>query len=323
VARYAGDSPKERAGRALQHRAPPAGSPFAKLLALRAEMLGLPEAPSPSPQAFAEGLLDAPHETFQFGSDGTITAEGRVLARLTPGVDLLRPDVLLTLEPPLAAGLHRQLHRRLLAVARDMATEALGPWWASGSLASSEALRALGYLLGRGLGTVRRSEADSALSLLTESERSGLTGLLIGRRFVALREALHPSRIERRALLVAVAGRPMDLGSLAGAPSLRRAKGVHASAYLRLGYAPVGPRALRVDLLERFLEELSDPATRRSALDSPQLHQRFGCTQGELPALLFALDPALRPRRSGPRSPTRPHNRAPTPRPRSPRATQS
>jgi ATP-dependent RNA helicase SUPV3L1/SUV3 len=292
-----------------QRRPASAGAgPFAALMTLRAELLGLPQRRDAT--SFAEEVADAPHGAFTLGRGGVVMVAGVPVARLTPGADALRPDVALCLDPPPPAGLRQRLLRRLLALVRDLATDCLGPSYQGGSAAGSSAVRAVMYHLEQGMGVVARVELEETLSSLTEGEHEQLVGLgvQIGARFVVLPEALQAERIERRVVLLQVIGTHLKSPPHPSAVSWRIPNGQATGDYLKLGFVPLGPRAVRVDVVERVLHRLQMAARAGTGepaeATSSQLPSWLGCTRAELPAVMAALHLQQHPR------PHRPGRRA-------------
>jgi ATP-dependent RNA helicase SUPV3L1/SUV3 len=155
-----------------------------------------------------------------------------------------------------AAGLRSRLSRRVLAYARDVPARLLS---SLRDLSSSEDanLRAIAYQLKQGLGTAARVELDAVISALEEPARGRLAAqaVRIGKVAVYLPALLKPRPIEQRAILLRAHDPNLELPDDLGRPSYQAGR-VPPVAWLALGYVRLGPRAARVDLVERAAEAL-------------------------------------------------------------------
>jgi ATP-dependent RNA helicase SUPV3L1/SUV3 len=235
--------------------------PFAKLAALRSR-LAPPEEPR-FRDDLVEAIVDAPFEAIHADASGAIWFSGEehstVVGRLTRGVDLLHPDVKVTLER-LGAGDAARVQRRLRAWVRDLVEEARGPLADPRVEALTAAGRGLVYQLEQNLGSVSHGEARRQIRELSPDDRRVLDDLdvHIGRRFVYVGHLLSPDAVRRRiALCAASAGRvPLRSGRPASFPLRRR----DAALCPPCGYAAFGSRGVRVDVAERlddYLERVS------------------------------------------------------------------
>ncbi|WP_258182840.1 helicase-related protein [Enhygromyxa salina] len=237
--------------RARVDREAVAEGPFAKLLEL-----DLGDAPRVDTRddAWVEDLVSAPHERFSCDERGTILDGDRELGQLVRGVDLVRPEVALTIEE-LGAGARARIQRRLVAWARDLAGQLLAPLRGPGVERLSSDGRGLVYQLERGLGTIHRSAAKGQLRRLRGRDRKLLDalGVRVGRRMIWLPELLREDALRVRALLIGAAlprGVFVEIPR-AGAVELVPNPDVDPDAYTALGFPVVEGRALRVDVLER------------------------------------------------------------------------
>jgi len=180
------------------------GGPFEQLAALRD---ALRDAESEAPMvsdAWVDELVEAGHERFAVDVEGRIWLDGGAeLARLSSGVDVLHPEVKLTLARDVGAGGLSRILRRLRAWTRDMVDETLGPLQDERTRELSAAGRGLVYQLQRQLGTVAAGEARSQLEALTDEDRQLLDrlGVVQGQRFVYLPVLLAPPNLTRRMAL--------------------------------------------------------------------------------------------------------------------------
>ena len=106
------------------------------------------------------------HAQFTFDSSGRASFEGRPVARLVRGPDLLRPDVALADHLEESRGPRSRVQRRLVAAARDLAAEILAPLRSDRIGTLSGAARGLIYQLEHGLGTTSARTAREQLRAL-------------------------------------------------------------------------------------------------------------------------------------------------------------
>jgi ATP-dependent RNA helicase SUPV3L1/SUV3 len=261
--------------------------PFAALSALRDRLVDPGDSPPAAVDELLERLTDAPHEAFELDRLGLVRAEGVELGRLIRGASVSAPEVRMESLDHVGAGLRSRLSRRVLAYARDVPARLLAPLR---ELSSSDdaSLRAIAYQLKQGLGTALREELRPVLALLTpvtEQRLAGL-GIRVGKVAVFLSALLKPSPIEQRATLLRAYEPRLELPEDLGRPSYSSGR-VAEATWLALGYAKLGPRAARVDLVERACEALLRGESDAQALRS------LGVPRAELGRVARALRRAL------------------------------
>ena len=243
--------------------------------------------------ARAQQLAAAPDEEFALAADGRLLWRGGAVGRLLPGETPLHPRIAALpgdfLDGPprelvrqrLAAFLEATLRQRLAALFRAEAADLTGP------------ARGLVFQLGEALGSLPARAVASLRAGLGAGDRKTLArlGVRLGVETVYLEPLLKPAAAALCGVLWAVAAEspppPMPAGT---AP--RRDAAVPEAGYAAMGYRVLGPRALRVDRLERFAA-----AARRQARQArqgpftptPALASLAGCRAAELPAVLTAL----------------------------------
>jgi ATP-dependent RNA helicase SUPV3L1/SUV3 len=241
---------------------PPPGtdSPFAKLGQLLGEVPGAGGAMTE--EQFVQQVVDATHEAFEVEASGSISFEGQPLARLVRGKDRRSPQLALAEPEVWTAGARQRLERRLVALARDLVTEAMGGFPAealTGSV-SSGAMRGLAYRLAEGLGVISQYEAREQWRLLDDESRERLSSLGVreGQRFLYVADALAPPALERRCMLTALFQQSPAPKGVPQEPVLEIAAfgGRDVRAF---GYEVLGNVALRIDIVERICEALRHP----------------------------------------------------------------
>jgi ATP-dependent RNA helicase SUPV3L1/SUV3 len=239
---------------------PASDSPFARLGQLLGEVPGA-EGGALTEEQFVQRVVDATHEAFQVDASGRIVFEDLPLARLVRGKDRRTPQIALAEPEVWTGGARRQLERRLVALTRDLVTEAMGgfPAEALTGASRSPATRGLAYRLAEGLGVTSQGEAREQWRLLSEEERAHLRtlGVREGQRFLYVADALSPPALERRRMLTALMLPSAPPQGVPREPALAAADlgGGEARAF---GYEVFGPVALRIDLVERLCEALRE-----------------------------------------------------------------
>lgn len=244
--------------------------------------------------AWVDELVEAAHHRFQIDLDSRIWLDGGAeLARLNGGVDVLHPEVRLTLARDVGAGGLSRILRRLRAWTRDMVDETLGPLQDDSTDQLSASGRGLLYQLQRQLGTVAVADARNQLQELTQEDRDLLSklGVTAGRRFVYLAALVEPAIVRHRmALCMAQYGKRLVTGDPAAmAPSFPTRRGVDGALYRTAGYPAFGPLAIRVDLVERVDERLDELAQTGPFKAPAELGEWMGCSPDELAQVVVAL----------------------------------
>jgi ATP-dependent RNA helicase SUPV3L1/SUV3 len=226
---------------------------------------------------------------------GRIAWRGAEVARLAPGPDALRPLVIVPGGDFLDGAQRERIRRRVATWLGAVVARLLGPLQAVSAAAREEpALRGLAHRLGEGLGVVPGAPGADALRLRGHLRRHGVR---LGRHAVFMPALLRPGPAALRARLWAVAR------GLAAPPALPRPGAVSttpdpawpAGFAEAIGFLPLGPVLVRLDIAERVAGELAW-ATRGGAAPVPQgLASRLGCRADALPAVLRALGFSLRP----------------------------
>jgi ATP-dependent RNA helicase SUPV3L1/SUV3 len=268
-------------------------SPFVKLVELKRALF---ESSKSTPDRWLNDLVDAQDTSFDLDERGRITAHGSVIATLARGIDVLHPEVVLTLDDEIGAGSRARLLRRLVAFSRDVTSTILGGILPTSQSDLSAAGRGLVYQLGHGLGTVRSREAAAQLGALTDADRAWLdgAGVAIGKRVVYVAAGLSPKLIRWRAAFarawLGVEGAPELPPD--GESSFRPNASARAEALLMIGYPLVAGLAIRADVLERLSQDLD--RLQGSGRAAPlALAKNVGCSPNELLNVARAFGRAL------------------------------
>ncbi|RKG82519.1 helicase [Corallococcus exercitus] len=242
-------------------------SPFAKLGQLLTEVPGA-EGAVMTEEQFVQRVVDATHDAFEVDPMGRISFESQPLARLVRGRDRRSPQLALAEPEVWTGGARQRLERRLVALAKDLVTEAMGGFPAESFTGESRApaMRGVAYRLAEGLGVISQGEAREQWKLLDEESRERLKaqGVHEGQRFLYVTGALSPQALERRAMLTALFQQAPCPQGIPQEPALNVATlaGRNARSF---GYEVIGPVALRIDIVERLGEGLRNPQGARQA----------------------------------------------------------
>ncbi len=261
-----------------------AGSPFAQLGGLLDEARRAGERDR---ERWVAAIADAAHDAFALDDDGAVRHDGEVIGRLVAGRELASPQVSVTIDEGVGRGARARVERRLAAFAKDVVAELLAPI----AVASDRPLvRGILYQLERGLGSADARDARAQLEAASDEDRDALAarGVELGRRTIFARPLLTPAALRVRSLLVRVhRGSPEPRAPRNGGVSVPRMREVPSEAYLAAGLVPLGPRAVRADIVERVLARLAE-------LDAPfalppEVSRWLGVRASERARVLAAL----------------------------------
>jgi len=246
-------------------------------------------------------FADEPDEAFTAGPDGRIRWRGAAVARLAATDDPLAPRVEPLPSDLLDAPLKERVRRRLASWLESELIRNFGPLSSAAGAAASGAMRGVLFALQQGLGSAPRRGMSGAVSSLTSGERRelGRLGVSMGRLNVYFSSLLAPEVQQWRALLHGLR-QPGPLPGPLGAPSIAIEPGVAAAAYSACGYQRAGPRAVRVDRLERLAAAARRAAREGSFAISREMLAAAAAgpddVRGILAALGFPADAAGRHR---------------------------
>ena len=234
-------------------------------------------------------------------------------APLAPHVDVLPSDLV---DPPL----RERIRRRLAAWSEAHLRRSLAPLFALRERAPSGAARGLAFALAEGLGAVPRRAVAQQVAALSGDDRRALArlGVTLGRFAVFLPALLRPEAMRLRARLFAVRHGQRPEPGPDGAPSAPNDLARPLAFYLACGYLPLGPRAVRLDRLERAAALVARLARTGAFVAPRELPGILGCAPAELPALLRAMgygesDGRFERRGAGTRRREGPRNAGPLP----------
>ncbi|MDF1749473.1 MAG: hypothetical protein P1V34_11440 [Alphaproteobacteria bacterium] len=235
-----------------------------------------------------KALEESPDQDFGMTPEGRITWRGRIIARPDKGDSLLSPRAVLLSHSLTDDNLAERARLRVQQFLDGFMGRRLKPLLAPDIDPSQmdAAARGLMYQLREGLGALTRKQAADTVEALSKPAQASLTkiGLRFGRDWIYLAGLMDIKTVRARAILWAAwTGRPVPDIPNSSAPSLPRDR-VADAVWPMLGYAPLGPIALRLDRWEQLTAKL-----RHHPRKTPLLGDGQFCTQIGLPE----KDPAL------------------------------
>jgi ATP-dependent RNA helicase SUPV3L1/SUV3 len=224
---------------------------------------------------------------------GTLAWRDQPVARLIGGDSVSKPRLRLIRVDLLDSAQKERLRRRLTLWLSDYLDAFHAPLHRLDALGASPAVRGLVFQLAEALGLVPRQSVDELVHRLSEADRINLKthGVRLGRLAVFVRPMLTRERALLRALLWSVAQGAETPAFLPGRGrvSVPVDPALPAAHYEALGFLPLGPRALRVDIAERLITALKRRAKHGSFSIDAELGALAGCPRRELAGVLAAL----------------------------------
>ena len=218
----------------------------------------------------ASKLAAAPDEQFALSSDGSIRWTGEPVAKLGPGERVLTPRVNILADETLTGAALEGVQKRLDLFVTAHIKKLLGPLQ---TLEDGEGLtgvaRGIAFQIGEALGVLDRGPVSKDLKSLDQDARGSLRklGVRFGAYTIYLPALLKPAPRALAAQLWALKhGEPDTKGvddvprlAASGRTSIVVDTDIPRDLYRAAGFRVVGPRAVRVDILER-LADLIRPA---------------------------------------------------------------
>jgi len=244
----------------------------------------------PAIEKRAAAIAGAPDTAFTL-DNGLVLWQSQPIARLGPGDSVLTPRV----EPLSAEFVSGPMRARVGNRAQAWLKRHLSARFQPLSVAREAELggaeRGLLFQLREALGSVPRAGVRDQVAALDRDGRARLAklGVRLGRRFVYVPALLKPDRIALRALLWSIAHGQTVTAPPPGRVSLPKDFGGGEAFLLAIGYASLGPVAVRIDLIERLANRLFKRAAAGPFVPDADLAASIGCRASDLPGLLAAL----------------------------------
>ncbi len=236
---------------------------------------------------------EEPDEAFALGFDGVLTANGLAVAKLGPGPSVLTPAVFPFDEGLLDQGQRDRVRARLERWLKERVAHRLKPLLALRDAADlTGTARGLAFQLVENMGALPRAPVASPVEGLEKTDRKALArhGVRLGVSHIYLTALAKPGAVELRGLLWAVKHKlslPVPIPP-PGRVSVESA-GAPPAFWEAIGYPAAGPRAVRVDMLDRLETEMLKRAKEGGAVAEPALGQMIGVSPEELGGVLKGL----------------------------------
>ncbi|MFO1190118.1 MAG: helicase-related protein [Alphaproteobacteria bacterium] len=269
---------------------------------MRAVMTAARRALAPEMRRRVAQLAAADDASFALDDQGRIRWNGGTVAGLRAGRRAIAPAVEPVLADLLDVAQRAAIRARVAAWIKSHLAAEVAPLFAIDAVVDGRPGgplplvggpgRGILYQLTEGLGLVPRKMVDQQLAALAPAERKVLArlGVRLGMESVYLPAMLRPRAMRIKAILwAAKAERTVPFLPSPGRVSLVVDPAVPSVFYEAMGYRVLGPRALRVDMLERFARHARGLARAGPfAVDGPML-SLAGCRAEETAAILSAL----------------------------------
>jgi ATP-dependent RNA helicase SUPV3L1/SUV3 len=266
-----------------------------------------------------EAILRAPDEDLSWDAEGWICQGNARLARLEKGQALDQPQISLARHELLDSAGRGRLHERLTAWIRGEVGRLFQPLDRVDEVHLKNAARAIRHALRENLGLVWREPLGAEIKRLTPMDQKNLPRMdvRVGTALVYVESLLKPEKVRLKAVLFAAWRGIWPLPPLppSGAISIPASElsGIRPGEWaMALGFVPVGPRALRADICERFLMQLRQASREVPFAPPTAMPSWLGCSRAELFQMIEAVGyppngdgtffarPSRRPARRGP-----------------------
>ncbi|WP_109315198.1 helicase-related protein [Pseudovibrio ascidiaceicola] len=213
----------------------------------------------------AERLSRAPNEEFILSADGTLRWQGESIARLTAGEQTLRPSLIILADEQLTGPARDQVQERLDLWIKTQIETLLKPLFDLEQGEEIEGIaRGVAYRLTESLGILERQEISDDIRQLDQQMRGSLRklGVRFGAYHIYVPALLKPAPSQLLAQLWALKEGKGEIKGLTELPQLS-ASGrtsvpvdpeIEGALYRVVGFRVCGPRAVRVDILERLAD---------------------------------------------------------------------
>jgi ATP-dependent RNA helicase SUPV3L1/SUV3 len=231
-------------------------------------------------------------KAFALTDDGYVGWRGVPVARLAASGDVFRPTIEPFASDLLEADPRERIRRRLVRWLEGHLQARLAPLFQARRAELSGAARGLVFQVAEALGSLPRGQAFTQIAALSTNDRKALRalGLRIGRESVYFPPLLKPHAVALRGLLWAVhRGTERPELPAPGRMSVPLAADVPRAFYEAVGYRPLGPLAVRVDIVERLAARAFSLSRQGEFAVVPELLTLVGCGGEDMAGVLSAL----------------------------------
>ncbi|MFN7168845.1 MAG: helicase-related protein [Pannonibacter sp.] len=213
----------------------------------------------------ADRLGRAPNEDFVLSSEGTIRWQGEPVAKLTAGEDVLAPGFVLLADEHLTGPARDKVQERVNLWLKAHIGTLLKPLTDLKDAEGLEGLaRGIAFRIYESLGILERQDAANDIRQLDQDMRASMRklGVRFGAYNIYVPALLKPAPSQLLAQLWALKHGTPDMPGLAELPQLSASgrtsitvdTSIDKSLYKVVGFRVCGPRAVRVDILERLAD---------------------------------------------------------------------
>ena len=270
----------------------------------RAVMAAARNALKPELQRRLKAMLTAEPKQFKLADDGQITYQadatnplpGQPAARIRKGEALLKPEIDL-LDADLLDGQDRDavaakvkdwLHAHI-----DTVLEPLTALAAQEGEGVDSAVRGISFQLHEALGIRPRADLESLIADLTPDSRKALRArrIRLGPVLAFIPDLNKPAAVRLRAILWTLwHDKPLPAATpQAGTTSFKVDDAADREFHRAVGYPVYGPRAIRVDMLDRVISAVYDSAKDGTFKAEHKMAEWLGCPIADLYAVLEAM----------------------------------
>ncbi len=252
--------------------------------------------------ARARQICDAAPAAIHLSEHGQFWWDGAAVGKLVPGANALEPRVVVMADETVSNDVRASVEARLTAWLAQKIDERLEPLLALKRAseakpglpqALSAQSRGLAFQLWQGFGSLDRSQATMPANERAAQRELRAFGIKFGRRVIFMPRLLKPDAASLLALFWSIAHKLENVPQLP--PPGRTSFDVDAalpSGFLSAGgFRIAGPRAIRLDMLERIDDELSTAAAHGLDAEAiqPKLLSLLGCDRETLEPVLAAM----------------------------------
>ncbi|SEA94174.1 helicase-related protein [Rubrimonas cliftonensis] len=242
----------------------------------------------------ADRFYNAPDTEIDVTDQGGLMWGTDAVGRLEPGADQLSPQVRAfvddSCDPAIGEKVARRLghwvERRVKALFEPLLGLRDDP-------AMTGLARGVGFQLVEGLGVLQRRAVAEDVKALDQEGRALLRkhGVRFGQHHVFMPALLKPAPTRFRLLLWALHAKMDDFPSAPppGLVTIPAQPGAPEGFYVRAGYRLAGPRALRIDMLERLADMVRQKDVRAGFEATPEMLSITGCTLEQFAELMGGL----------------------------------
>lgn len=209
--------------------------------------------------ARVDALCTAPDNVFSVSHDGVLSWSDAAIARLEKGADIVSPGVSVMASDYLSADQRERIRKRLVTWVSAQIEDALERLITLRQADLSGVARGLAYQVVEGLGSLPRQRVVAEVRELSKDDRSALRacGIRIGAETLFVPALVKPKAVQWRAMLWALfTGRDTPPPPAAGLVTVPAGDDLPEDFIEACGYAKLGGRAIRVDVLDRVAIDL-------------------------------------------------------------------